>query len=279
MTTASAGAGATLTATGDTMRELRPLAQAGALAGRSVRSTLRQPEMWLPSMIFPLMIAAVNNSAMARAVNLPGFPPVDSVLQFLLPATIVQGVMFGAISGGSDLALDIENGFFERLLASPVARPAILIGRLSGGAVLGACQTVIFVIVFRIFGAQVDGGVPGVLVLMAMAVLVTLMIGGITAAVGIRTGQQESVDAAFPLVFIMLFMSSAFFPTALMSGWFQSVSEHNPLSWMIDGARYQVIVGFSWSEAVPAVVVPAVLSVFTIALAIHQMRKRLERDS
>lgn len=262
----------------DDGREIRPLAQALALAGRSTRSTARQPEMWLPSLIFPLMIAAVNNSAMARAVDLPGFPPVDSVLQFLLPATIVQGVMFGAVSGGSDLALDIENGFFERLLASPVARPAILVGRLAGGAALGACQTVVFVTLFALFGARVEGGPLAVVALMAMAVAVTLMVGGVTAAVGIRTGSQESVDAAFPLIFILLFMSSAFFPAELMSGWFRWMAEHNPLSWMIDAARRLVIYGFDWSDALQAVAVPATISLLTIAVAVRQMQRRLERD-
>lgn len=260
-------------------RRIRPMAQARALARRSVVSTIRQPGVYLPSLFFPMLIAAVNNSAMARAVHLPGFPPVESLLQFLLPATIVQGVMFGAISGGSDLALDIENGFFERLLASPVIRPAILVGRLTGGAVLAACQAVIFVVVFRVFGATVKGGVPAVLVLMAMAMLVTLMIGGITAAVGVRTGRQESVESAFPLVFILLFMSSAFFPTDLMHGWFQWVAEHNPLSWMINGARELVIVGFDPAAALTALVVPAVLAVFTVSLAVRQMRLRLARDS
>ena len=259
-------------------RQLRVLAQARALGARSARGIARQPETWLPSLLFPLLIAGVNNSAMARAVALPGFPPVDSVLQFLLPATIVQGVMFGAVSGGSALALDIENGFFERLLASPVARPAILIGRLAGGAALAAVQAVVFVVVFRLFGARVEGGPPAVLVLAAMAVLVTLMIGGVTAAIGVRTGKQESVDSTFPLVFILLFMSSAFFPTALMSGWYQQVAEHNPLSWMIDGARELVIYGFSWDAALTALAVPAALAVVTIALAVREMRKRLERD-
>ena len=259
-------------------RDLRPVAQAFALAARSARSTARQPEMWLPSLIFPLLIAAVNNSAMARAVNLPGFPPVDSVLQFLLPATIVQGVMFGAVSGGSDLALDIENGFFERLLASPVARPAILVGRLAGGALLGACQTVVFVVIFAVFGARVEGGPLAVLALMAMAVAVTLMVGGVTAAVGIRTGSQETVDAAFPLIFILLFMSSAFFPAELMDGWFQWMALHNPLSWMIDAARRLVIFGFDWSDVFEAVAVPAAISGVTIAVAVRQMQKRLERD-
>ena len=262
-----------------TARHIRPFAQARALARRSAISTVRQPGVWLPSLFFPMLIAAVNNSAMARAIHLPGFPPVESLLQFLLPATIVQGVMFGAISGGSDLALDIENGFFERLLASPVSRSAILIGRLAGGAALAACQAVIFVTVFRVFGATVKGGLPAVAVLMAMAVLVTLMVGGITAAVGVRTGRVESVESAFPLVFILLFMSSAFFPTDLMHGWFQTVAEHNPLSWMINGARDLVIVGFDPMDALEALAVPAVIASLTISLAVRQMRLRLARDS
>ena len=54
-----------------------------------------------------------------------------------------------------------------------------------------------------------------------------------------------------------------------MSGWFQWMALHNPLSWMIDGARRLVIYGFDWSDAFQALVVPGVISVFTIALAVH----------
>jgi ABC-2 type transport system permease protein len=259
-------------------RVVHPLSQAVALAQRSVRATVRQPGVWLPSLLFPMLIAAVNNSAMARAVNLPGFPPVDSFLQFVLPATIVQGVMFGAISGGSDLALDIEDGFFERLLASPVWRPSILVGRLSGGAVLGAGQALIFVGLFALFGAHVEGGIPAVLTLMVMAMLVALMIGGFTAAVGVRTGNQEAVQASFPLVFILLFISSAFFPTDLMGGWYEWVAERNPITWMIDAARHLVIVGFDPAEAATALAVPAAIAVLSISLAVHQLRGRLARS-
>ncbi len=86
------------------------------------------------------------------------------------------------------------------------------------------------------------------------------------------------MDAAFPLIFILLFMSSAFFPAELMDGWFQWMALHNPLSWMIDAARRLVIFGFDWSDAFEAVAVPAAISVFTIAIAVRQMQKRLERD-
>ncbi|HUF34172.1 MAG TPA: ABC transporter permease [Acidimicrobiales bacterium] len=256
-----------------------PVAQALLLARRSVVGTMRQPQMWMPSMVFPLMIAAVNSSAMSRSIGLPGFPEVDSFLVFLLPATIVQGVMFGAVAGGTDIALDIENGFFDRLVASPVSRISILIGRLSGAAVLGAVQAVIFMALFWPFGARVAGGPAAALVLVVLAMVLAIGIGGITAAMGLRTGSQEAVQNSFPVVFILLFVSSAFFPTGLMGGWYRTVAEANPLSWMIDGARHQVIIGFDASEAAAAIGIAGGFAVLTIAFAVTQLRRRLAVSS
>ena len=90
------------------------------------------------------MLAAVNAAAFNRSTTLSGFPEVDSFLDFLLPAVIMQGVLFGGVAGGNELAVDIEDGFFERLMASPVWRPSILVGRLAGSAVLGGFQAVFF---------------------------------------------------------------------------------------------------------------------------------------
>src|SRR4030088_2037814 len=117
----------------------QPVAQAMILARRSIVGLFRQPSTFLPGLLFPLLIAAVNASALAKAVKF--FPLIDghqvkSFLDFVMAATIVQGVLFGGVVGGSDLALDIENGFFERLLASPVARPAIPVGRPAGSVAM-----------------------------------------------------------------------------------------------------------------------------------------------
>jgi ABC-2 type transport system permease protein len=253
----------------------QPLAQVLALARRSVVATLRQPPVWFPAILFPLLLAAVNTSAFNRATNLPAFPSVDSFLDFLLPATMVQGVMFGATAGGSDIALDIEDGFFERLLASPVWRPSILVGRLAGGAVLGGLQASLFIALFSLFGVRVEAGFLGIVVLVVLAMLVGIGIGGITAAVGVRTGSQETVQNSFPLIFILLFLSSAFFPTELMTGWYQQLAEANPITWMIDASRHLVIVGWSGSEAGKALGVALGFGVLSVSLASWQLRQRL----
>lgn len=250
-------------------------AQAAVLARRSVLGTVRQPTSWMPGLFFPLLIAAVNSAAMGRSTNLPGFPPVDSFLQFLLPATLIQGVLFGGILGGSDVALDIQDGFFERLLASPVARSSILVGRLAGSAVLGGVQALVFVAVFVAFGAAIEGGVAAVAVLVVLGMVLALAIGALAAAIGLRTGSQEAVQNSFPLVFVLLFLSSAFFPTALMSGWYQTAAEANPLSWLINAARDLVIVGFAWDDVARAMAVAVVLALGAVVLANRQLRRRL----
>lgn len=246
-----------------------------ALARRAIVGTARQPAVFLPGLFFPLLIAAVNSAAMGRTTNLPGFPDVDSFLQFLLPATLVQGVLFGGITGGSDMALDIQDGFFERLLASPVRRTSILVGRLAGASALGGVQAVFFIAVFMLFGARVDGGVPAILTLILLGMVMALAVGGLAAAIGLRTGSQEAVQNSFPLVFVLLFLSSAFFPTALMTGWYQTVAEINPLTWMIDSARSLVIDGFTFADAARALAVAGALAVGAIAVANRQLRRRV----
>jgi len=258
--------------------------QSLALARRSVFSTLRQPPLYLPSLFFPLLIAAVNSAALTRATDLPGWPtgpdgqPV-SFLTFVLAASIVQAVMLGAITGGSDVALDIENGFFERLLASPVSRLSILVGRLAGAAVMGGAQALIFIALFRLFGVEVQGGIAGIAVIVLTAVLLAIAVGALAAAIGLRTGLQEAVNNSFPLIFILLFISSAFFPTGLMKGWYQVVAEHNPLTWIINGMRYQIITGFDLGEALQSILVAGALAVVAILLAATQLRHRLAASS
>ena len=122
--------------------------QTAVLAQRSLVSELRQLATVLPGLLFPLLLAFTYTEQFERVLTLPGFPEVDSFLDFLLPATVLQMVSFGASNSGTELALDIENGFMDRLLASPVARVPVLIGRVAGSALLAGIKTVIIVLGF-----------------------------------------------------------------------------------------------------------------------------------
>lgn len=254
---------------------LHPLRQAAALAVRAVRGIRRQPPVFVPGMIFPLIFTAMNAAAFSRAPDLPRFPHVESFLAFLLPAVVLQGVLFGSTSAGTEIATDVADGFFDRLIASPVSRLSILIGRMAGGAVLGGVQVLWFVAVLMPFGATMTGGVRSLVVYVAAGMLVAVAMGGFHVAVGLRTGSAEAVQGTFPLVFILLFTSSAFFPRALMSGWYQQVAGLNPVSWMVEALRDLSTIGFSVHDAVVAVTVPVGIGVVSLTLSALALRRRV----
>lgn len=249
--------------------------QSWELARRSIRGKARHPFNSLPGIIFPLLLAAVYTAQFQRALDLPGFPEVDSFLDFILAAAVLQSISFGATEAGADLALDIESGFFDRLIASPVSRVSILIGRLAGSAVEAAVKTLILIGVFMAFGAEIAAGLPGVLAIVATGVLLAMAIGGLGLVIALRTGSQEAVNATFPLVFVTIFISSAFFPTELMDGWYGEVARRNPITWIIDPVRRLCIEGWSWSDTGQALGITAGLSVVTIAAAVLALRHRL----
>jgi ABC-2 type transport system permease protein len=255
------------------------LPQAGILARRSIVGLARQPAVWLPGILFPMFIAAVNTSTMGRAVSFFPEPRPESLLDFLLVASVTQAVLFGGITAGADTATDIQTGFFDRLLASPVSRTSILVGRLAGSATIGALQAVAFVLVYGLFGVEVVGGVGALAVLILYAVLLALVIGGFGAMLALRTGQAEAVQNAFPLTFILLFISSAFFPTQRMTGIYREIAERNPITLMIDGVRHQTMVGFDLGEAALSLAITAALAVLSIAGANAALRARLRASS
>src|SRR5690606_33185811 len=94
-------------------RVRRGAVQTLELARRSLIAEWRNPFGAASGLVFPLVIAAVYSAQFDRATGLEGFPEVDSFLDFLPPASILQAVAFGATAAGGEMALDIQDGFFD----------------------------------------------------------------------------------------------------------------------------------------------------------------------
>lgn len=250
-------------------------AQYAALSRRAILNTVRQPAAIVPALLFPLLFLSLSAAALNRSTSLPGFPQVESFMQFVVAATIVQGALFGAVAAGSDMATDIEGGFFERLIASPVARSAILVGRVTGAAGLGFVQALLYFAVTMAFGLDVAGGTAAVLLVAITAATLAAGVGSLAVAFAVRTGSAEAVQGSFPLAFVLLFVSSAFFPRELMHGWFKTVATLNPISHMIEGLRFLVIDGFSVTRFVISFGISAAILVSGVALAARALRSRL----
>ena len=129
---------------------------------------VRQPALIVPSVVFPLILLAINSSGLDAATNLPGFP-TDSYLTFALAFAFMQGALFATIGAGQNVAEDIQGGFFNRLQLTPLRGAALIGGQLAGTLLLGLVQAVGFLAIGLAFGADLEAGVAGALVLVALS--------------------------------------------------------------------------------------------------------------
>jgi ABC-2 type transport system permease protein len=246
-----------------------------ALGARSVRQTFRRPQLISPIVVFPTLLLAVQTGGASAGVELPGFPPVQSFLQFMLAGSMMQSMMLAGNSGGIAFAVDIEMGFTDRLFASPIPRFAIVLGRLAGTAALGLFASLWFLAIGLVFGAEIEGGVAGALLAIALITASALAVGGIGAAIALRTGSASVVQGLFPLVLVVLFLSSAFFPQELMVEPAKTIAEYNPLSFIVEGVREPIIAGIDLTQTLEAVAAIAGIIALGLILSARALRHRL----
>jgi len=248
----------------------------GALGARSVKQTFRRPQLMAPIIIFPTLLLAIQTSGAGSAVDLPGFPKVNGFLDFMLAGAMIQATLLAGNSGGIALAVDIEMGFTDRLLAAPISRFAMVLGRLAGTAALGAAAAVWFIAIGLIFGATIEEGVFGVILMILFTSLSAIAFGAIGSAVALRTGTASVVQGLFPLVFVVLFLSTAFFPANLILEPAGSVAEYNPLSFVVDGVRdptISVVTAEVFWKAVGAIALILAIGIGLSAMALrHRLR-------
>ncbi len=252
--------------------------QVGSLAGRAVLRTLRQPAMIVPSIVFPLFLLAVNSAGLDAATQIPGFP-TDSYLTFVLAVPFVQGALFATMNSGQALAEDIENGFFNRLALTPMRSAALIAGQLGGLVVIGLIQAIVYLAVGLAAGAHFEAGVAGVPVLLCLSILISIGFGGIGMWMAIRTGSGEAVQGMFPLLFVLLFFSSITLPRELIAeDWFRTIATINPVSYMIEGIRSLMVVGWDPEALALAFGIAIALIAGSITIASLSLKERLVRS-
>jgi ABC-2 type transport system permease protein len=251
--------------------------QISQVARRSALRTLRQPAQIIPSLVFPLMLLAINASGLQRVTQLPGFP-TKSFVTFALAIPFLQGALFGVINAGTDMARDIETGFLNRLALTPLRGSALLVGLLTGSLILGLVQAVAFLIVGAAVGAHFAAGVPGLLVLISLSMLITLGLGALGLVVALRTGSGEAVQGMFPVFFVFLFLSSMSLPRNLIqTDWFRTVATYNPVSYLIEGIRSLLVTGWDGEALALGFGIAAAIAVIALTLASVSLKTRLVR--
>jgi ABC-2 type transport system permease protein len=256
------------------MREARVV---GALGRRALSVQFRRAQLLMPTFVLPLVLLAVIASGTSAGQGLRGFPDVESYLAFVVPGTIVQGTILAGLTAGIAMASDIEFGFFDRLLAAPVHRTSLVLGRLFGTFVLSVLQTTFFLLVALLFGAAYPGGVVGAAGTIALASVTAVAMGGISAAIALRTGSLSLLQSLFPFMFVMLFTAPAFFPQDLLTPVLRDASDYNPLTYVVEGVRGLLGGDPSLGDPLTGFAAALGLAAATVALSTLALKERLRR--
>ncbi len=213
---------------------------------RSVMALLRQPWYVAITLIQPVIWLLLFGALFESVSQIPGFDE-SSYQSYIAPGIVVMTALFSAGWSGMGMINDMDRGVMDRFLVSPVNRSSLIIGPLAQAALSVAIQAVIIVGLALAVGASFPGGVPGIAVLLLVAVLLAASMGALSNAVALTTRQEETLVGLVQFVVLPLtFLSAAFMQLDLIPGWMQEVAKYNPVNWAVEAGREAVGAEIDW---------------------------------
>jgi ABC-2 type transport system permease protein len=253
------------------------LTQVGPLAKRSLKRSLRQPQLLASGLIFPLFLYGMNVGGLDFATDVPGFP-TESYATFALTLTFTFAGIYAVMVAGTQFGEDIRTGFIKRQTLTPLPGSVLLLGHLTGVVAFAVCQAVLFLLVGFAVGASIEAGVAGAILIVALVAFYALAMGAVGLMVALFTRSGEAVQALFPLLTGVLLLSSVNLPRELIQvAWYQDVATFNPLSYLVEAPRSLMIDGWEAQPLVLGVVVTAAILMAALAQTAASLRTAVAR--
>jgi ABC-type multidrug transport system permease subunit len=253
------------------MTERAQLATVGALMRRGLNEILRVPGAAIPGVLAPTIFFLGLTAVFGNLTLLPGFT-TESYQSFLVPVSLMQAAGFTGAATGVNLARDIEQGWFDRLLASPAPRSVLLAGLVLSASFRVLIPATFLLVVAFALGAHfpgVDGLAIALLIVMGMAVIASAW--GVTLALRFKTQSAAPLMQAGMLLLILT--TTAYAPLELLTGWLQEVARYNPVTQIVEAARQGFVGGVTWDDTWPGLLALGGLAVVLTATALRGMRR------
>lgn len=252
--------------------DARSLSVAKGIAGRSLMLIPRVPSTFFPSLIMPVFLLITFTGQFSGLTLLPGFP-TDKIINWFVPMTMLQGAAFAGVTTGMGVARDLENGFFDRLLLSPVSRLGLLAGPLLASVARAGIPITLLLIIAVIGKATFLGGLLGVIALVVACLGFSLAAGAWALGLALRFKTMQVAPLMQVGIFLTVFLSTAQMPLNLIDGWLHDVARFNPMTNVLQMARQGFLGDVSWAETWPGLLSLAGLCALLIAFAYRSLRK------
>jgi ABC-2 type transport system permease protein len=242
------------------------------MANRRLKVTIGQPIYLFISLIQPVVWLFLFGSLFQRVVELPGFT-TTSYLDYLVPGVVVMNALAVNMWAGMTTLEEIGQGTLNRFLITPVSRVAVINGNVVEQAVGTTLQSAVIVLLGLLAGATFPGGLGGVVVLIAFAVVLGTVFGSLSNAIGMLVRQRESIIGVNMFLLLPLtFVSTVFMVRELMPGWMQTISKANPLDWAVVASRSALSASPDWGLVASRGGWLLALAVLAVALSVRTFR-------
>ncbi len=208
---------------------------------RNLLVWMRVPAYIMFTVIQPVMFVLLFRYVFGGAI------PVQTkggYVNFLMPGIIGQTAAFATFGTSIALAQELKKGVIDRLRSMPMARSAVLAGRLVADTGRMLVTILIIVAVGYAVGFRFSNGAGPAIGMVVLATVFGLAICCIAAYTGLAIGDEESVQA-FGMIWLfpITFLSSAFVPIRTMPGWLQAFANNQPVTYVIDAMRGMALGG------------------------------------
>jgi ABC-2 type transport system permease protein len=264
-------------------------AETFALYARSLKKLSRRPVALYFSLFQPMIWLLLFGQIFNRLAELPGAAAAfggKSYFQFFIPAVILQTILAGSGQSGLGILSDIESGFLDKLLTAPIARMAILLGRIFADLTRLLVQAALILGIAYAAGrlqarpVVYEYGLLGVFGALGIALLFGAALSGLSVFIALKTRNTESTFLISNfLTMPLLFLSSAQLPLSLLPAWLQTAARFNPVTYAISAMRILlngaggVTAGPAGVEVLEALLVIAAIGAVTLTLAVRGFRR------
>jgi len=191
----------------------------------------------------PLLWLFIFGTALRRNQTLSG--GFHDYRAYLAPGVMAQAALFVAIFFGLGVIWERDVGQLQRLLATPIPRLAIVLGKATGAGIRALAQGIVLLAVIAIAGISIRWNpleIAGAFVLLLLGTGGFACLSMILASL-VRT-RERFMGIGQLVVMPLFFASSALYPISIMPGWLRVVAHANPLSYEVHGMR-QLLLGIS----------------------------------
>jgi ABC-type multidrug transport system permease subunit len=241
------------------------------LVRRALNEITRVPGAAIPGVLAPTIFFLGLTGVFGGLTLLPGFT-TDSYQSFLIPVSLLQGAGFTGAATGVNLARDIEQGWFDRLLASPAPRPVLLAGLVLSAGLRTLLPATFLLIVGLALGVHWPG-LLGLLIAISlvMGMAVVAATWGTSLALRFRTQSAAPIMQVGMLLAVLL--TTAYAPQHLLTGWLQDVAKYNPVTQVVEAVRQGFVGSVTWGDTWPGYVTLLALAAVLSLFALRGMRR------